>query len=107
MDRTSIIALLVCFVVLLLWYPLVVNKLYPTKPMPATTNVPPGTVLSTNVPLTSSVPAIAEAPAAPQVSLVRTNVAEELLEVENEKARYTFSSHGGGLKLVELKDYPE
>ena len=31
---------------------------------------------------------------------------EETVTIENQDARYTFSSHGGGLKLVELKDYP-
>jgi hypothetical protein len=30
-----------------------------------------------------------------------------LLEVANENAHYTFTSHGGGLKLVELMHYPE
>ena len=33
MDRKSIIALVVCFIVLMLWYPLV-NKIYPPKPLP-------------------------------------------------------------------------
>ena len=32
MDRKSIIILVLCFVLLMLWYPLVVNKLYPPKP---------------------------------------------------------------------------
>ncbi len=35
MDRKSIIALVVCFIVLVLWYPLVVNKLYPPKTLAA------------------------------------------------------------------------
>jgi YidC/Oxa1 family membrane protein insertase len=36
-----------------------------------------------------------------------TNIPEETLVVANENARYTFSTHGGGLKLVELLKYPE
>src|SRR5439155_12618191 len=32
---------------------------------------------------------------------------EELLALTNENARYTFTSYGGGLKLVELLNYPE
>ncbi len=35
------------------------------------------------------------------------NVPEELLVVTNSNARYTFTSYGGGLKLVELVHYPE
>jgi len=36
-----------------------------------------------------------------------TNVAEQTLVLTNRRARYTFTSRGGGLKLVELLDYPE
>ena len=36
-----------------------------------------------------------------------TNVPEQLLVLTNARARYTFTSRGGGLKLVELLDYPE
>ena len=45
---------------------------------------------------------------------MNTNVAEQLIVVTNENAlntnenaRYTFTSYGGGLKLVELLNYPE
>jgi YidC/Oxa1 family membrane protein insertase len=34
-------------------------------------------------------------------------VPEKLLVVEDDSVRLTFTSHGGGLKLVELKKYPE
>jgi YidC/Oxa1 family membrane protein insertase len=34
-------------------------------------------------------------------------VPEELLVLTNDNARYTFTSHGGGLKLIELVRYPE
>src|SRR5262249_52534241 len=43
---------------------------------------------------------------APQL-VANTNQPEELLEVTNANAHYTFTSHGGGLKLVELLQYPE
>src|SRR5439155_18290071 len=36
-----------------------------------------------------------------------TNVAEHLQVLTNENARYTFTTHGGGLKLIELLKYPE
>jgi YidC/Oxa1 family membrane protein insertase len=108
MDRTSIIALVVCIVILLLWYPLVVNKLYPPKPIPAAaTNAASATVTVTNEGTTSTVSSAA-APAVPRPILVTdTNVPEQTLLLTNENARYTFTSHGGGLKLVELVHYPE
>ena len=34
--------------------------------------------------------------------IIDTNTPEQLVTVTNENARYTFTSHGGGLKLVEL-----
>ena len=39
--------------------------------------------------------------------VANTNLPEELVEVTNANAHYTFTSHGGGLKLVELLQYPE
>ena len=36
-----------------------------------------------------------------------TNTPEKLLVITNARARYTFTSRGGGLKSVELLDYPE
>ena len=109
MDRKSILILVVCFVVLMLWYPLV-HKLYPPTPLPVgATNAPPATLTATNRgPSTSSVPpALAEAPVSPPKPIVNTNVPEELLVLTNDNARYTFTSHGGGLKVIELVRYPE
>ena len=102
MDRKSIIILIVCFVVLMLWYPLV-QKLYPPKPLPQlATNAPVATVAATNQgPSTSAVsPAQAEAPVIPSRPMASANVPEELLVLTNDNARYTFTSHGGGLKLI-------
>ena len=109
MDRKSIIALVVCFIVLMLWYPLVVNKLYPPKPLPpGATNAPAALLATTNqTAATPALPAAAEEPAAAPKPIVSVNVPEELLEVANDNARYTFTSHGGGLKRIELIHYPE
>jgi len=109
MDRKSIIALVVCFIVLMLWYPLVVNKLYPPKPLPpGATNAPAAALYPTDRSVTSPAapPVLEEAATAPK-PIVSANVPEELLEVANDKARYTFTSHGGGLKRVQLLHYPE
>ncbi len=106
MDRKSILILVVCFVALMLWYPLI-NKLYPPKPLPAgPTNAAPATITAANqAPITSAPPAIAEAPVIAPKPIANTNVLEEL--VTNENARYNFTTHGGGLKLIELLKYPE
>jgi YidC/Oxa1 family membrane protein insertase len=110
MDRKSIIALVVCFIVLLLWYPLVVNKLYPPKPLPqGQTNHLSGAVLSdTNEPSKPGAPISAtETPQTITRSAENPAVPEDLIDVTNENARYTFTSRGGGLKLIELLRYPE
>ena len=108
MDRKSIIALVVCFLVLMLWYPLV-NKIYPPKPLPpGATNAPLATFAATNQAVASpAAPPLLEQPAPAPTPLVTANLPEELLVVANGNARYTFTSHGGGLKLVELVHYPE
>src|ERR1035441_53172 len=52
-------------------------------------------------------PTVAEEPSVAPNLVVTANVPEELRVVTNSNARYTFTSHGGGLKLVELVRYPE
>src|SRR5439155_14055897 len=93
---------------LMLWYPLI-NKLYPPKPLPAgVTNAAPATITATNqAPITSAPPVIAESPVTAPKAIFNTNVQEELVILTNENARYTFTTHGGGLKLIELLKYPE
>ena len=111
MDRKSIIILVVSFALLVLWFPLI-NKIYPPKILPrtnvqahatgslahatgsmtqATSALP---VITTNVP--STVPLVPITPSAPEQILVLTNA----------ERRYTFTSHGGGIKLIELIGYP-
>jgi YidC/Oxa1 family membrane protein insertase len=118
MDRKSIIVLVVCFLALMAWQPLV-NKLYP--PIPIKTNAVPaqasvvltnGTVQTiTGAPspqvVTSGTPAAGAPGAVPSVFLSATNAPEQVVEITNALAHYTFSSHGGGLKKVELLRYAE
>ena len=108
MDRKSILVLVVCFILLMLWYPLV-NKLYPPKPLPpGATNAPAALLATTNRPMpTPTAPAVLEEPGATLKPLVSANAPEELLEVANTNAHYTFTSYGGGLKQIELLHYPE
>ena len=104
MDRKSILILVGSFVLLMLWYPLM-ERIYPPKPIPRTTNsvasasnqLSPATTISTASPT---------APAARIDLTARTNAQEQILTLTNAQAVYTFTSHGGGLKLVELRNYP-
>ena len=107
MDRKSVIVLFVSFVLMIGWY-WMINRLYPPQParpsaysLAGPTNpIVPGTNSSTSASgaSTSGVPA---------GILIGSDAPEELAVAENENARYTFTSRGGGLKLIELKKYPE
>src|SRR6267378_7291835 len=107
MDRKAIIVLVVSVVLLVLWYPLV-NRLYPPKPIPRNTNIvagitnPPGSL--TNQPSLSATTNVAVlAPSTPKP--ITSNLPEQTIVVSNSLARYTFTSHGGGIKLVEFFHY--
>jgi YidC/Oxa1 family membrane protein insertase len=109
MDRKGIIILIISFVLLVLWVPLT-NFILPPQPAPIRTNTPSSATNqpppATNVGASANVQSNQTPPRIEQ-PLVRTNIPEETLVVENEDARYTFTSHGGGLKEAELKGYPE
>jgi len=108
MDRKSIIIVVASFLLLVLWYPLVVNRLYPPKPLPpGFTNAvvaPPTGRTGTTSGAAAQAP---EAPASIPSFVANTNEPERLEVLTNANARYTFSSYGGGIKLVELLQYPE
>lgn len=111
MDRKSIIILLISVALMMVWHPLT-NYLYPPKPVPQTNRVSSATnsAAVTNIGgVTSSLSAATNLP--PSTAPAATNAPvvgpEETLVVENAEARYTFSSHGGGIKLIELKKYPQ
>jgi len=113
MDRKSILILVVCFILLLLW-PQLVNRIFPPKLVPASTNLvnraaPTNAVAATNLSAESSIPStpVITMPASPAPAWIKPTEPEELLLWETPETRYTFSSHGGGLKLVELKQYRE
>src|SRR5688500_14288552 len=107
MDRKTIIILAVTAALFLTW-PALVNKIYPPIPVKQTNSVTAGTN-------TTIIGPAAMASAGTNVTAVATNTTasitnapsdkEETLVIENEWARYHFTSHGGGIKLVELKQY--
>jgi YidC/Oxa1 family membrane protein insertase len=105
MDRTSIIVLIICILLLIFWTRLP-NMIFPPKPLPpGATNAP--TVTATNPPGAPAAPVTPEAPSPTVRATLNTNVPEQLLEMTNSYAHYTFTSRGGGLKLIELLKYPE
>jgi YidC/Oxa1 family membrane protein insertase len=114
MDRKTILVLVISFALLMLW-PMLVNWIFPPKPLPQSTNTVAHMTnqvsLLTNIPTagtTAAPPAEAVATTLPSpAQLVPSGAPEQLERMESADARYTFTSHGGGLKLVELKRYPE
>ncbi len=109
MDRNSIIILVLCFLLLMLW-PQMVKKLYPPKPLPpGVTNVTPRTATSgptSAPPAAVTPPPVLTAVTKPAPAFVLAGE-EDTVVVANQDARYTFTSHGGGLKRVELLHYKE
>jgi YidC/Oxa1 family membrane protein insertase len=116
MDRKSIIVLIASFALLggVFW---VAPILYPPVPRPAVTNL---VARATNQPQPGSItnaapiapPTLAETSIIPAVSSLAGPLAgpqgpEQLEKIETPEAVYTFTSRGGGLKLVELKKYLE
>ena len=108
MDRKSLIVLAAAFAILLAWMPLT-NKLFPPKLLP---------IQPTNAVVGVSSNGITPLRPDPNVNVTPVNtgfrpenvgvqVKEETLTLENEDARYVFTSTGGGLKHVSLKKYPE
>lgn len=116
MDRKSILILVLCFVLLMLW-PALVNKIFPPPKQTGSTNIVAGAA-STNLFGLTNLPPSTEAPggsgaaaALPAITAPSSGAfawtpptgPEETIKVESTDAIYTFTSHGGGLKTVELK----
>ncbi|MDG1892722.1 MAG: membrane protein insertase YidC [Verrucomicrobiota bacterium] len=125
MDRKSIFILIFSIAGLIFWFPLV-NKLYPPQPpsteqglgredstvgvgtTPTSTPGPeesgqvPGVEASTTTQITSNAPSI-RAVNNPTIP----NPVETLLNWENEKVTYAFTSLGGGIKSFTLKEYEQ
>src|SRR5438876_5995869 len=110
MDRKAIIILAVSFALMIGWS-LLVNRIYPPQPIPLETNrLASATNQATANTNGSAAPATSSgvSTSAPTSgTLVESEEPEKLLTIENDILRLTFTSHGGGLKLVELKKYLE
>ena len=113
MDRKSILVIAGCMGLIALWSMVIVPKLYPPKPVTrhATNEVSatasaPAVTESNAAQVATSAPAVVAPVTLPKPVFVASG-AEETLVLTNDNARYTFTSHGGGLKLIELLKYPE
>jgi YidC/Oxa1 family membrane protein insertase len=109
MDRKSIFILVACFALLLMW-PKLVEKVFPPKPVPNWSNVvaTATNVADTNIASTSTPPSVPTPGAVPPAAApVTPTQAEQVVVMNTDLVRYTFSTHWGGLKQVELLTYPE
>jgi YidC/Oxa1 family membrane protein insertase len=111
MDRTGIIVVTVCIVLLVVWF--VTEQNYYSRMAESQTATNTLVTAQTQTATTSSnttpaTPTVTSAPAteAPLFS-PDTNTPEQQIVLTNADARYTFTSRGGGLKSVALLDYPE
>lgn len=113
MDRRSLLLLIIVGLILVLWYP-IMWRIYPPKPSTRTNQI--ATITSTNA-VPGETPQVGTplAPAAPVGVPVRPGFADSgfrapaeaatEVSLENDEARYVFTSHGGGVRMVELKEY--
>src|ERR1044072_4826509 len=106
MDRKSIIILAISALLFASWY-MLIGKIFPPKPILRSTN---SVVTVTNFP-GSNQPVLTAITNAPTITPlpntpIATNQPEETLVITNDNARYTITSHGGGIKTVELFHYP-
>ncbi|MCI0747492.1 MAG: membrane protein insertase YidC [Verrucomicrobia subdivision 3 bacterium] len=106
MDRKSLFILFVCVGLFLLW-PILVHKIFPPVPLPpGATNQLAGAAnqveRGTNIPVLSAATNLLAPP-----PVMQPAAPEELQVIQTREARYTFTTHGGGLKHVELKEYLE
>jgi YidC/Oxa1 family membrane protein insertase len=101
MDRKSVIILIVCGALFMLWMQYT-QRYYPqTRSTNTVASVTNGAAGITNSPVSL------ESVSQTQVTTPKSGAPEETIVLTNENARYTFTSRGGGLKQVELLHYPE
>jgi YidC/Oxa1 family membrane protein insertase len=106
MDRKSIIILVAAVGLYFLLTP-VVDHFFPPKPMPV---IPPAaTNAASQAGLSNAATPVANAPApaaGPAAASTAPSTPEQILTVSNADLIWHFTSRGGGLKDVDLRDYP-
>ena len=105
MDKTGIIVVSLC-VVLLGWWFVEQNKIAKQQAEYAAAH--PVATAQTTAASAAPTPPTESSPSAPApVVAFDTNAPEQTIVLTNGRASYTFTSRGGGIKEVELLDYPE
>ena len=102
MDRTGIIMVTLCSILLGAWF--IYEVKHPPLPAPAPVTNP---AAATATPTATGTPATAANTTTTAAYTFNTNAPEQLLVITNADGRYTFTSRGGGIKSVELPGYPE
>ena len=110
MDRKSILVIVACVGLIFLWTTVLVPKFF-TRPLPPETTNPvgttepvePGAVRPARAALTNLPVTAAPTPFEP----AHPSEPEELIEVVHDNVRFVFTSHGGGVKRIDLLGYPE
>jgi len=103
MDKKNLIPVMICFVLLLTYQP-ILNHFYPPAPAPAAgataANAPEAPAPA---PAAESAPEMTPAPAplVPETALAP----EQTAVLENDFIRVEFTSHGGGVRRIELKQH--
>lgn len=117
MDKKTIIVIIITTLLIIFWFPLV-NKIWPPRPVPVSTNAvatltnQASNLVSTPGQTTNAVHQTGQTAriSSPQEAAplpIPSGAVEKLEVLETEKARYVFTSFGGGLKLVELKHFQQ
>ncbi|MEY4387852.1 MAG: hypothetical protein RLY20_3135 [Verrucomicrobiota bacterium] len=112
MDRKAIAVIGASAVFIIIWVFVISPKYLIGKPAPPTTNTVATLVSGTNsaeVSPASATPAMTTAGTAVTAALpvLGSNAMEQTITLTNREARYIFTSHGGGLRRVELVGFPE
>jgi YidC/Oxa1 family membrane protein insertase len=106
MDRTGIIVVTLCAILFIFWFR-EQSRIAQQQARYAATNQAAQAQSQFAAANSNAVaPALNAIPPA-EIPVFDTNKPEELLAITNARVRYTFTSRGGGLKSVELLDYPE
>ena len=106
MDRTGIIVVTLCAILLGFWF-VGQQKYAQQQARYAATNQAARAQSQFAAANPTSVPTAFKCDRPGGAPVFDTNTPEELLVITNARTRYTFTSRGGGLKSVELLDYPE
>jgi YidC/Oxa1 family membrane protein insertase len=115
MDKTGIIVVSICAALLVWWFveeTKIAHQQAEAAAAQAQAAALQAQITATNAPVVTGTnltgTATVTTPATPAPAMTfDTNMPEQTIVLTNADARYTFTSRGGGLKLIELLKYPE